>query len=704
MVAMFSLPPLRQELALFAAPFASDGTPSWTLHDPPSNRFFHLAWPAFEIISRWALGSVEAVMEAVNRETTLNLTEDDVFGVLSFLEHNFLLEAGSAQRSTKLAAAQGANRLPWFSWLLKNYLFFRIPLFRPQRFLDYGARAVAFFYSGAFLTMVVLAAVFAAFLVSRQWDVFLHSFTAYQSWSGLAIVGCAIIFAKFVHELGHAFTAHRYGCRVPTMGIAFVVLTPMLYTDTNETWKLTSRRQRLAIGIAGMTSELIFSLAAIWIWLLLPDGALRGAAFILATTTWVLTVLLNISPFMRFDGYFILSDILGLSNLHTRSFAFGRWWLREKLFGLGEPTPEPTSRRLRNFLIVFAYAAWLYRFFLFLAIAFLVYHYFFKALGIFLFLVEIGWFILLPIYEEANSWWRLREKISFNFITLRTILIMLFLLTMLIIPWHGQVTAPAILSAGREQQITAPFPAMVIHESASPMKIVRAGDILIRLSSPDLEQKIRQAGAATSVSRWQVAQQAFHEDLLKQGNVLRKQLDAGTTEIAGLLEERERLTIRAPFDGSIVFRNDELNPGVWVFKKELLYVVADMKGNRIDAYVGENDLKRISVGNPARFIPDVPEFRRYECVISEIDRVNLPFVDEPSLSSIYKGPIETRQDAHGFHIPNTPVFRIHLSQCSPSVAPPRKLRGTVALEADKKIILIDFFRYVTDLLIKESGF
>ncbi len=704
MVEMFSLPPVRQELGLFPAPPSTDGVPSWTLHDPPANRFFHLGWPAFEILSRWQLGTVGAILEAVGRETTLDLTEDDVLGVLVFLEQNFLLDFGSAQGSEKLAAAQKATRLHWFSWLLKNYLFFRIPLFRPQRFLDYSARAVTFFYTRSFFMLVVLAALAAAFFISRQWDVFLHSFAAYQSWQGIFILGCAVMLAKVVHEFGHAFTAHRYGCRIPSMGLAFVVLTPMLYTDTNEAWKLTSRRQRLSIGTAGMTAELLFSLAAIWAWLLLPDGLLRGATFILATTTWVLTVLLNISPFMRFDGYFILSDILGISNLHSRSFAFGRWWIRERLFGLGAQQPEPASPRMRNFLILFSFAAWLYRLSIFLGIALLVYHYFFKALGIFLFVVEIGWFVLLPIYGEAKAWWQLRTRIKFNLPTIRTLLLLLFLLALLIIPWQGRVSAPAILSAVREQQVTTPWSAMVVHEPAQALTRVRAGDVLISLYSPDLEQKIKQARTSNSVSHWQVTQQSFNETLLKQGNVLRRQFDAGATELAGLLKERERLTVRAPFDGVIAVRNEELNPGVWLSRKEPLYFITDMNENRVDAYVGERDLKRIRIGASARFIPDVREFGRYQCRVAEIDRVNLPFIDEPSLASVHNGSIDTRQDVHGLLIPDTPVFRVRLSECSPSNAPALKLRGVVHLEADKRILLFDFFRYVINTLARESGF
>lgn len=87
---------------------------------------------------------------------------------------------------------------------------------------------------------------------------------------------------------------------------------------------------------------------------------------------------------MRFDGYYLLSDYLDIANLQDRSFALARWWLREKLFGFGDPPPEHFPARTRRILMFYAYGTWIYRFFLFLTIALLVYHLFFKLLGIFL--------------------------------------------------------------------------------------------------------------------------------------------------------------------------------------------------------------------------------------------------------------------------------------------------------------------------------
>ena len=702
-VETFILPPLRQELGISPAPPSSDGTPAWVLHDPPANRFYQLGWPAFEILSRWNLGTAASVLEAIHRETTLQITEDDIRQLLTFLQQNFLLDM-STRGSEQIAARLEGMKVSWPYWLLKNYLFFRFPLFRPQRFLDGASKRFSWLYTAWFRWGVVLAALIAMFLVSRQWDIFLHSFTAYRSWEGILILGIAISLAKTAHEFGHALTAHRYGCRIPAMGIAFVVLFPMLYTDTNEVWKLNSRRQRLAVGVAGMTTELILAIAATWAWILLPEGTLRAAAFVLATSTWLVAFFLNVSPFMRFDGYFVLCDLLGIPNLHPRSFAFGQWWLRERLFGLGDPPPEPATAMRQRFLIAFAIMTWLYRFFIFLGIAVLVYHYFFKALGLLLFSVEMWWFILRPIYQETVSWWKLRTHFRINTATIRTSLLLVVLILVLLVPWRGRVIVPAILSAAQEQQVFAPVPAMVSQEPVRGREIVHAGDTLIELVSPDLQQRIDRVRIVESVSRWQVEQQPFDEKMLSQGMVPQRRLEVARTELSGSLEEKDRLTMRAAFDGNILTRNDEIQPGLMLPAKEPLYVIVDIRKNKVEAFINAPDLKRIAVGNRARFLPDAPEFGVFDCRVTEIDRVNITTLEEPAIASSYGGPIATRADAKGVLYPSVPLFRVRLGSCNPEKVPSFRLHGMASIEAEKRSLIIESLRNMYAVLVRESGF
>ena len=107
---------------------------------------------------------------------------------------------------------------------------------------------------------------------------------------------------------------------------------------------------------------------------------------------------------MRFDGYYVFADYLKMGNLQPRAFALAKWQLRNLLFGYKHSAPELMESSKQNFIILYAWFTWIYRFFLFIGIAFLIYHFAFKLLGIILFVVEIFWFIALPVLKEMNIW------------------------------------------------------------------------------------------------------------------------------------------------------------------------------------------------------------------------------------------------------------------------------------------------------------
>ncbi len=698
------LPLLRQDIALYDAPPQRDGSPVWSLHDPAANKFYLITWPAFEMLNRWHLQRPSAVVAAVNSETTLEITEEDVISLLPFLESGFLTDVHSARDTARIMAAKERSRTHWLTTLLKNYLFFRIPLVRPQRFLEVIMPLTRPFFSNAFPYLLITFAVLALMLVIRHWDQFTHSFTAYRSIEGILALAFALAATKIIHEIGHATASLRYGCRVPAMGVAFLVLAPMLYTDTNESWKLSSRRQRLIIGSAGVASELTLAVFATWCWLLLPDGPLRAGAFFLASTAWVMTLIINCSPIMRFDGYFILSDLLSIPNLHQRSFAFGRWRMREFLFGYNDPPPEIASDSLRRILTLFAWGVWIYRFLLFLGIAVLVYHLFFKALGILLFVVEIGWFIALPIINELKVWWQRRESLRLNLTLIRTMLFMAIGFGLLLLPWQTTVKAPAMLGAIYEQRLTAPSPGVMSYGPAPQSTKVSEGELLAKLKSPDLEARMSELLPGATVSSWQVRQQAFSEELISQGNVLQKRAEGSSSQVGGVRSEIARLSLTAPFDGVVVYRNDDVMPGGWVAAREWVLSVADLRANRVDVYLEEQDLRRVQLGGKARFLPDALEYGAFSCRVAEVDRVAITILDDPSLASSFGGPIPTDMDKQHELTPLKPRFRVRLDQCDPGNVPTIRLRGVAHLEAERQSPVLELLRYAWMTLIKESGF
>ena len=199
---------------------------------------------------------------------------------------------------------------------MHHYLFFRIPLVRPQIFLARFSRWLKPLFQPAALWACCAASGLGLILVLRHWDVFSQAVVESISPEGLLGFAGALIVAKTLHEMGHALMATHFGVRVAHMGIAFVVMWPMLYTDTGESWKLPSRHQRLAVSCGRHPGELGLAGLATLGWAISEPGWLNTACLYLATTSWVLSLALNLSPFMRFDGYFIFSDLLDFPNLH----------------------------------------------------------------------------------------------------------------------------------------------------------------------------------------------------------------------------------------------------------------------------------------------------------------------------------------------------------------------------------------------------
>lgn len=700
-----ALPPLREEIHCLAGPAGFDGAPTWTLHDPANNRFYRIGWPEFEILSRWRLAVPQAIADAIGRETTLAVSAEQVADLGKFLMAHNLLRAEGPAGLEGLRRQAAARRIGVGEWLLHNYLFFKIPLVRPDAWLARCYPRLAWLYSGRCAALFGLCALLALFLLSRQWDAFLNTFPYFFNWLGLAQWFLALALAKTLHEFGHALTAHRYGCRVPTMGVAFMVMYPMLYTDASEAWRLVSRRQRLAIAGAGVAAELGLAVVAALAWSFLPDGPARGGAFLLATSTWIVTLAVNLSPFMRFDGYYLLADWLGVDNLQARAFAYARWRMRTWLFGLDWPAPEILPPRMARFFAVYAWGTWLYRFFLFLGIAVLVYHFSFKLLGLLLMAVEIGWFIVRPIVSELRVWWSLSGHDIGQGRRLTGLAALLGVAALLLLPWQGYTTAPAMIRAEQYAEIVLPRAGRLESFPVAAGQSVKRGELLARLSSPELDYQASDAGSQGRALAWQLAYQGLRQELLQRRRVLLKELESAAAKQAGTQEQQAELTLSAPFDGVALDVNDALQVGQWLPAGEAMLIVADPGAWLVEAYLAEEDLLPAEQAVSGWFYPDDPVAAPVACRVERIDRGGSARIPD-ALASSYGGELAARPDRQGLQIPERAVYRIVLR---PIQAPSRSVfpgvrRGSVRLDTPAVSLLSKAWRRVATVVVRESGF
>ncbi|TAN47139.1 MAG: HlyD family efflux transporter periplasmic adaptor subunit [Methylococcaceae bacterium] len=700
-----TLPPLREELHCLAGPRGDDGHPTWTLHDPANNRFFRIGWSEYEMLSRWALASPAAIAQAITESTTLNVDAEQVGALANFLMQHNLLRLDSPAGLERLRGQLQRTRHHWAVWLIHNYLFFKIPLLRPDRLLTRFYPYVAWMYSPRFALVVISVGLLGLYLVSRQWERFLGTFLHFFNWQGMVYYGLALTVSKVAHELGHAFTAHRHGCRVPTMGVALLVMFPVLYTDASETWKITERRSRLAIAAAGAIVELGLAAFATLAWSFLPDGPLRSSVFLLAASTWIITLMINLNPFMRMDGYYLLADWMRAENLQPRAFAHNRWQLRRWLFGIDAPPPESLAPQTRRFFVLYAWCTWIYRFTLFMGIALLVYHFAFKVLGLVLMAVEVGWFIVRPTAAEVYAWTQLPGAAFAHRRTRLTVMILAVLTALLLLPWQKRVAAPALLKAASYAEIFVPFGARLDSLPVSSGSPVKAGQPLADLSSADLQFKAGQAAIDVSLLQWQLAYFGLQQALIGGHQVQLKELESAGAKLAGYRRQQEQLAVRAEFDGIALDVNPDVKPGQWLGEGEKLMVVIDPAGLQLEAYLAEDDLLQAQAGAMARFYPDDATLSPMDCRVIRVDHAGAATL-QPAFASVYGGDVPARKSANRTLTPDTAVYRVLLQPDLSSLPTrlPHVLRGTVYIEAEGRSPLLRLWRQAVAVLIRESGF
>lgn len=695
-----NLSELRQEIQLHRG-LSSDGGQTWLVYDPIRHRYFQISQRAFRLLSIWRNESAEAFCGYASNLIEPAVSVDEVKTLEAFILASCLSIDPPGGVATAFAKQEKATQ-PTMLWrIIHNYLFFRIPLVRPNKFLVSTVHLVEPLYSRVTAAVVTIITLVGLYFASRQWDQFVATFLDLLSLEGMLAYGIALAFVKTLHELGHAYTATRYGVRVNTMGVAFIVLMPILYTDVTDAWRLSQRRQKLAIDAAGIIVEMALAGICIFLWAFLPDGPLRSVAFITATTSLIIGLTINLNPMMRFDGYFLLSDAWKIPNLQPRSIALAQWSLRERLFALGDPPPERFPPRKEALLILYASATFIYRLFVFIGIAFAVYHMFFKVLGIILFCIEIMWFIALPILRELKEWWRMRTRILSSRRSRFTGAVLAGLIVFFFFPWNGSVAVQAVALSEPEFLIFAPRPAQVVETFIKDGATVKKDSPLIVLNSPDLEQEIRLAKLEVELTTLRLQRIAGDEIELSELIILKRELARNQEKIAGLEKEKARLVVVAPRDGVLRDVDFNLKAGDWIDKDTPVARLVTNSAPIARGYIDEDYLWRIDPGVTATFVPEDLLLPTRAGKVIEYSKTGNRTIESPYLASVYGGHVPSDFAPDGDILPRSGRHLVRVKLDSPHVT--RAVRGTLHITAQKESIAAAIWRQVLRVLVREAS-
>lgn len=306
----------------------SRGSRTWLAHEPWSSQYYLMTevqhWIWLQLQAGYTAAQIAQQLrtqfadQAVRSEEVAALVSDFQAAGLSQDRH---WGSGQARyRSARLKQAVQYHSW-WSPWTI------RMPLWDPSgwlaslgsvaRMVFHPVTAIALSIAVVLMTAHALGVVATGSIDWSQWR-------QPGVWLGAAI--CLMV-TKSCHELGHALACRRYDVRCHEIGILWLFMLPCLYCDVSDSWRLSSRWQRMVIGLAGVYVECMLAVVAYAAWGWAVPGTFKSVMWLTAVSASLGTLMINANPLLRYDGYFVLSDLIGWPNLWQEATQVWRGWL-----------------------------------------------------------------------------------------------------------------------------------------------------------------------------------------------------------------------------------------------------------------------------------------------------------------------------------------------------------------------------------------
>ena len=699
------MPRLRADLQLLTADHNKDGLPSWTLYDPIRGKFFRIGWVEFEILKRWNCGTIKKIVHQVNHETTIRATANHVEDLQKMLIENELVEVASIGAITKLLQKKHARPVSVIKQLFMFSLFYKKPLINPDSILQYINLLLQPVYKHKSLIygLLTLLLVFVGFGLITHAHELKDTFVMHMNPTGYFLFALVLILTNVLHEIGHGLVAKRYGCSVRQMGVALIFMLPVCYCDTTDAWKLNNHRKRLRINSGGIAAEAVLALFAGLLWLIFPDGILKTLAFFVAVTSLGTTLLINLNPFLKFDGYYLLADFLQIDNFQSKSFATMRWQLRTWVIGHQGIMPYRVSDRQKHFMCLYAAATWLYRFFLYQIIALMVYQFWFKVLGVILMMGVIYTMLIQPVVKELVFYSKSIKEHGVNTRTLITSSLFIVFMLLLLVPLPRSVSAPAVLSASEITRVFAPTASKVKSVHVQIGDNVSKGQILIELEDPELIYLRDALTNEIELIQFKLSRQANWQDGSDENQLTQNHLKTKQAALADIQQSISQLTLLAIESGQIVSLPNWLTSGVWVAQNDVVAELAQVLSPEVRAYVSAQHVDRVQHSSATFYT--TPDNVEYPLEAAGSSSQSISVLTDESLAISYGGAIAVEQDINGELNPIQDWSQIRLRlRPANELTIDREKKGYVMFAAEPRSIAASAISRTYGMLIRESGF
>jgi putative peptide zinc metalloprotease protein len=548
-------------------------------------------------------------------------SQDELIRFLSQLHAADLLQIDTPPDSLELLSRAAKTER---SRLLRNFLnplAVKIPAWNPDGFLLRTLPAVGWLFSWSGMLLFLLIVIPALPLAAQHWaELSDNASDRILAAENLFLMALCYPVIKGLHELGHGYAVKAFGGAVPEMGVMLLVLLPVPYVDASAASAFRSKWRRIVVGAAGMLVELSLAALALDVWLLVEPGIVRAIAFNVMLVAGISTVLFNGNPLLRYDGYYILSDVLEIPNLSQRATRSWGYLVDRYVFRTEGVKPVATTVGEQFWLILYAPVSFMYRLLVMTGIAMFVASKY-LAVGVAMATLSIVAGFLFPV---AKALWyviagpRLHRN-RFRAVGLTLGGVAAAGIALLWIPAPLYTISEGVVWIPETAIVRAGVDGFVVRLLVEPGTVVDVGEALVESEEPTLDAQIKSSIGRVAELEAQFASERFTDQV--QAEITSTELGLARAELEHESTRVERLIARSRARGVFAVPTPQDLEGRFVREGQTIGYVLPAGSRIIRAAIQQDNIdlvrnqlrgaavrlsERVEDSLPVRLVREVP--------------------------------------------------------------------------------------------------
>ena len=682
--------PIRKRPDLKARKQRYQGRLYWVVKDPVGLQYYRFEEEEYAILQMLdGHSSLDEIADRFEREfPPQTIRTEELQQFIGMLHRSGLVITDAPGQGQQLVKRRGERKRQEMLSSLTNILSLRFKGIDPERFFNFIYPYIRWFFSVPALIACIALALTAVLLIVVQFDVFhsrlpdFHDFFRAKNWLWLGLTLCI---TKILHEFGHGLSCKHFGGECHEIGVMFLVLTPCLYCNVSDSWMLPNRWHRAAIGAAGMYVELVLASICCFIWWFSEPGPINYICLNVMFISSVSTVMFNANPLLRYDGYYILSDVLEIPNLRQKASTIlnrklGKWCL-----GLEEPEDPFLPQRRQWLFATYTVASAIYRWIVTFSILYFLNQVFepygLKVLGQAIALGALYGLLIQPLYN-VYKFFKVPGRLG-KVKSLRVYATLVVIFGAIggigLVPLPSHVYCPLEIQARHAASVYVEVDGNLEKAFVQPGDVVTEGQPLAQLTNIDVDIKFTELIGQRNV--FDVQLQGLNRFSIAD-NRASTQIDPITKALNGINEQllqtetdRKLLLLVAPCAGTILppplvdkqgdesvqlptWTGSPLQPenlGAYLVKGTKLCQIGNPQALEARLAIDQNDVEFVAPGQTVEVMMAQSAEYVYVSTIERVSTENLK-ATPTHLSSLHGGELPTKMDPSGVARPLSPIY------------------------------------------------